>query len=177
MDSMNKALDAVGTLAALVEALRKPAQNEDGMITISRDEYETLLCNQTSDDIYILSQSMSDAFESNDVTLTYEERWQMVKDIAEKPAQVFLQWDYFGDGEDAGSLFFSSVIELRNTDCLRLQIPVGFTKEQVAQGLKEMSESLDRQFTVENEKAQRLAQREPPSTFVSEPLQEGQIPF
>lgn len=48
MDSKNKALDAVGTLAALVEALRKPAQNEDGMITISRDEYETLVCNQTA---------------------------------------------------------------------------------------------------------------------------------
>ena len=166
-DNMSKALDAVDSLAALVKALRHT--------TIDRSEYEALLCNQSDTYAEQVAHAMQTAFDDSPVALSYAERQEMVLDHAGKPARVFTQWDH--DRNPCGGDYAvtqTAQIELRNHDFMRLSIPVGYTKEEAMQGLKELVQFVEDFFGAASEQAQAIAKRELPSAFAPEEIA---VPF
>ena len=142
------ALDAVKSLAALVDELR---QGEPGMVTISRDEYDSLYINQYSpDDIVVAVPESATSFfadTGNTVAISREQRAELLREASIKPARLLVNFDRFPHEHDTeGYLFSGTELALRNMDCVRVYAPPAYSKELVVKSLREIADLVERDW-------------------------------
>jgi hypothetical protein len=79
----------------------------------------------------------------------YSIRRQLLEEAINKPIRSFVQVDFFKENTGATShngdhdIFAGVALELRHSNCMRLQIPEHFTKDEAIKGLRLMLEWIE----------------------------------